>query len=230
MGVSKTPLSGSNPDSPANQMTLITLNFIHGRPGCGKDTQADLLTMVTPHSLKASGIYRGAYTKQGQFARYHDLVAPFIKPLGQGIDMPAKTVNFILKDIVKRGRADGFSSFFICGLLRATSHKEAIDQWLTQTPEVSARHIYLATSEGKALAQSQSRNQRIDDAPLLMQARLSRFRSNSLPMLQSLEDEGRLTIVKADREIHLIHQELLAIIDPERQPLEFGMIARKEVV
>ena len=210
-------------------MALITLNFIHGRPGSGKDTQADLLTKITPHALKVSGIYRSAYTKQGPFERYHDLVAPYIKPLGLGIDMPAKTVSFILQDIVKRGRADGFSSFFICGLLRATSHKEAVDQWLNQNPEVSARHIYLANSEGKALAQSQSRGQRIDDTQQLMKARLSRFRTNSLPMLKSLEDEGRLIIVRADREIHLIHQELLAIIDPERHPLEFGLIARKEI-
>ncbi len=189
---------------------MITINFLHGRPAVGKDTQADLLTQKIPSSIKISGVYRSAFTQEGPYAKYYHLVAPYIKPLGQGIDIPGLAVSKILKDIVENKTAEGISTFIVCGLLRTVDHKKAIDMWLAnESKGIKSVHIYLTTTEGRALDHAHTRRsnyspsglQRPDDTDELMATRLLRYKQNTLPMLKQLHDEGRLSIIRADRSI-----------------------------
>ena len=118
-------------------MSAITLDFLHGRPACGKDTQANLLLLDIAHSSKVSGVYRSAFTQTGSYTKYHDLVKPYIKPLGQGIDIPGKVVADILADIIKNAREQGITTLLICGLLRTPDHKKAIDELLKGDHELT---------------------------------------------------------------------------------------------
>jgi len=216
----------------------MTLNFIHGRPACGKDTQVDMLTRTIPHSAKVSGVYRSAFTQKGQYAKYHEVVAPYIKPIGQGIDIPGKVVADIFEGIILDNKKRGIDTLFICGLPRTVDHKRAIDVFLETYHELNSKHIYLAAGENRSLLQatirlkvdSKNGGGRIDDSVELMRARLARYRKDTLPMLKEIEQEGKLNIIRADCSIEEIHSRLKELLLPQSispESLSFNIQSRK---
>ena len=89
-------------------------------------------------------------------------------------------------------------------------------------------HIYLSVPENKSLNQTQVRfendqqagQSRIDDTDLLMRARLMRFRRNTIPMLKELQKEHRLNLIRADRPINEIHNEIKKLLIPGTRHIE----------
>lgn len=185
------------------------LVFIHGRPACGKDTQADLITSILPKATKISGVYRSAFTQRGMYEKYHSLVFPYIKPLGKGINIPGQVVADILEDIVTERSQQDYELFLICGLIRTIDHKRAIEERFCSKNQINLEHIYLATYDSMAIEHAQHRlhdttkgdENRIDDQVELMQARLERYRKNTIPMLGELHDQRKLKTIRADRPI-----------------------------
>jgi len=185
------------------------LIFVHGRPACGKDTQVDLVVNSVIGAYKISGVYRSAFTRTGEYAKFHNLVAPHIKPLGKGIDIPGKVVVDILCQIVDDRSFHGDDVLFVCGLIRTVDHKRALDTFLAQKNELAIKHVYFSSPESMAIEHAQRRmeedrktgKERLDDKVELMKARLDRFKTNTIPMLKELENEKKLTIIRADRSI-----------------------------
>ena len=81
--------------------------------------------------------------------------------------------------------------------------------FLSQRNEITVKHIYFSTPESMAIEHAQRRkvenskigNERQDDKVELMKARLERFKANTIPMLKELENERKLTIIRADKSI-----------------------------
>lgn len=120
------------------------------------------------------------------------------------------------------------TTFLICGLLRTIDHKRAVDAFVSSNNELTPNHIYLATPEGKSFKQAHVRSQgdqregraRLDDDDALMQARLARYKTNTIPMLKELEREGRLHIIRADKPVDEIHSELKSLLAVDGHLLE----------
>lgn len=185
------------------------LIFVHGRPACGKDTLVDFIINSTTGTHKISGVYRSAFTRTGEYARLHDLVAPYMKPIGKGIDIPGKVVMDILHNIIDDRSSHGDEALFVCGLIRTVDHKKALDVFLSQKSEITVKHVYFSAPESMAIERAQRRmmedsksgKERQDDKVELMKARLERFKANTIPMLKELENEGKLTVIRADKSI-----------------------------
>lgn len=185
------------------------LIFIHGRPACGKDTQVDLIMKSIHSSYKISGVYRSAFTRTDEYSKFYDLVAPHMKPLGKGIDIPGKVVVDILSQIIDDRSACGDKTLFVCGLIRTIDHKRALDSFFLDKSELVVKHLYFSTPESMAIEHAQRRmvedrkkgSERQDDKVELIKARLKRFKINTIPMLRELEKEKKLTIIRADRTI-----------------------------
>lgn len=207
---------------------LKNLVFIHGRPACGKDTQSDLITASFPNSYKISGVYRSAFTQVGDYAQYHDQVSPYIKPLGKGIDIPGHAVINILNDIVESKPSNNDTVFLICGLLRTIDHKNKLYELMGDRDDLKIKHVYLSSPESMSISHAQKRmtkdreegEERTDDRIVLMQARLDRYKKNTIPMLKELQNEGRLKIIRADRPVDEVNIDIRKYLSTELSSCE----------
>lgn len=200
----------------------MIINFLHGRPACGKDSQADLLVKDILNSSKVSGVYRSAFTKLGPYAKYHEIVKPYMLPLGEGIEIPGIQVVRILEGIVEDEQTRGIETLFVCGLLRSLDHLKAVDNLFSAHEKVDFNHIYINTSQKRALEQTlirfnsdvQNGNARLDDKLDLMKRRLARFDRKVLPMLEELMKDNRLLVVDGEQPIETVNREITKLLYP----------------
>ena len=188
--------------------------MFHGKPGSGKDTQAELLASEIPNCKIISGVYRKAILNEGEFAKYHDLLNPHVLPLGKGLKVPGEVVIKIAKEIVEEGRAKGIENFIFCGLLRTPEHFKAFSNWEDQfrdQNDLDFEHIYFDLSDEECYKRSTRRlpaENRVDDSNEHFTARLTRFERNTLPEIIRLELEGKVKTVDASQNLDCVHAEL----------------------
>jgi len=201
----------------------LELLFFHGKPASGKDAQAAKLAAEFPDCGIISGVFRSAFTSTGQFAKYHDIVAPHILPLGKGIDIPGVTIAELLRNIISDNIETGKRALIVCGLLRTPSHLIETQKWLSyqREHEIASNHIYFVTTDEECLSRAKNRLKehekeglaRQDDAENLLKARLSRWHQNTKPMLNILFGEGKLNIIKANRMPLEVYKDTLKLVD-----------------
>jgi adenylate kinase family enzyme len=203
----------------------VDLIFFHGKPASGKDTQANRVIQYIPSCVKVSGVYRSTITKTGEFAKYHSMVKPYILPIGEGIDIPGQIVSQLLQSIVGDKMKEGARTIVVCGLLRTCDHLINVDKWIDSEKKFKVRthNIYYATLDGHSLIRSQVRLKemsrqdysRPEDNEPLVKARLMRYRDNTGPMLKMLLADGRLKIIRADREIEEVYRDTVNVLELE---------------
>lgn len=201
----------------------LELLFFHGKPASGKDTQAEILSSEVPTFGVVSGVFRSAFTSIGMYAKYHDIVAPHILPLGKGIDIPGLTIANLLKSIIIDNIKLGKRGLIVCGLLRTPSHLIETQKWLSTQNEfgITTNHIYFATTNELSLERAKNRrienakigNVRKDDDEFLFKARLSRWSLNTKPLLNMLLGEGELNIVKVNKTPQEVYRDTLKLVD-----------------
>lgn len=206
--------------------------FINGKGGSGKDTQAELI--LKEHREKAvristGEIYRGAKSGKGEFAKYHDLIAPYIFKVDyEGGYLPDETIVLIVKEVVLSRVEKGKEIFIFTGFPRTEPQLTMVDEMLGELGErfdISSRHVYYSLSDETSrerarfrceLARRQGESTRPDDEPESIEMRLRVFGELTEPMINRLAEEDRLITIDAEGSISGIEAETSARLSKER--------------
>lgn len=192
---------------------MLSFVFINGRPGSGKDTQANLIRESNPSALRLStgDIVRGADSQVGEYARFHSVFAPYQADSKKGGLIPDDVMLSVVNTVVEEHLANGADTFIFTGYPRTEGQLKAVDTYLKSLGErgedVNARFICFSVLEHHSIARAETRrNQAIafgedirpDDDPKTVDRRLKEYKDHTLPMLRVLAAERRLDIIKSN--------------------------------
>ena len=199
--------------------------FINGRGSSGKDTQADKIVESNPGAVKIStgDIYRGAKTEEGFYGRFYDRISPYIETVDKGGLLPDDIMLPIVGEVIDDLTREGKNTFIFTGFPRTDAQLYAVDRFLEgmkQTGEnVKATFIAYAVLEGHSRRRAESRRLsgilREDDKPDVVEKRLKVYREATLPMLQRLTKERRLTIIKSSGSISDVRERTVRALERE---------------
>lgn len=176
------------------------MDFLHGRNGAGKDTQAKLLkrTIISPGDM-----LRGAKKRVGRYAKFHDRLSHFFSESEQGTLLGDNEVMALITEDLRDYQAEGIEQFIFTGFPRTTGQLALIDQFiarLRETQPVIEHHVVYDITEATAMQRSLERKKlpvqgeapRADDEPEIILRRSRDFDNITAPMLINLEIENRL--------------------------------------
>lgn len=187
--------------------------FINGKNGADKDTQAGYIIESVPNSigLSTGDVYRSAKSEQGEYARFHPQVAPYLDLIDNHAGLlPDDVMLNIVQEIVLEKAEQGIRTFVFTGFPRTIPQLEATDTMmckLAKVYNVNASFIGLAALDEHSLQRSEQRRNnaiarglepRIDDEPSMVRKRLETYRELTEPMLHKLARENRLIVVKGN--------------------------------
>jgi adenylate kinase family enzyme len=206
--------------------------FINGKGGSGKDTQAELF--LKEHLGKAiristGEIYRGARDSKGEFAKYHNLIAPYIFKVDyEGGYLPDEMIVPIVKEVVLSRVEKGKEIFIFTGFPRTEPQLTMVDEMLGELGEkfdISSHHIYYSISDETSrerarfrceLARRRGEPTRPDDEPESIEMRLKVFRKLTETMINRLAEKDRLITIDAEGTISDIETETSTRLSKER--------------
>lgn len=190
--------------------------FINGRGSSGKDTQADILLNSVEGGIRIStgSIIRDAIQQEGEYARFHRLVQPYVEDMKRGELLPDNVIVGIVDEVVHDKTLDGYKTFIFTGFPRTIRQLNVIDELLLSQEDGTKAdficfHVSEETSRGRARIRRESylkqgREIRNDDLPDVVENRLKVYRESIEPTLIKLAGEGRLTIISAESGIEKI--------------------------
>jgi adenylate kinase family enzyme len=205
--------------------------FINGKGGSGKDTQAPkLLEFFGEKAVRISTgeIYRSARDQKGEFAEYHDCIAPYIESVDSGHYLPDHLIVFLVKDVITKKAREGKEVFVFTGFPRTEGQLGLTGEMLLDLEanyEITADYIYYSLSDELSRGRAGSRwekalaegvTPRKDDNPVTVEERLKVFKELTLPMLEHLAKEGRLMEINASGIIEDIAKETSIRLSKER--------------
>lgn len=208
----------------------LQLIFINGKGSSGKDTQAELLLKTIPNAIRIStgDIYRSAREQTGEFAKYSSLILPYVAHVDNGGYLPDELIVGIVKDVIKEKTQEGVETFVFTGFPRTESQLNWVDKMITKLSPycpLKASFLYYELSNETSRKRAAIRREqavregkpiRPDDKEEIIERRLQFFRELTLPMLQKLEQEGRLLKISAQETINEIHTETRISLGKER--------------
>ncbi len=187
--------------------------FINGRNGAGKDTQAGYILESLPNSISLSTgeIYRSAKSRQGEYARFHPQVIPYLDLIDKQAGLlPDEVMIAIVGEIVLEKAEQGIRTFVFTGFPRTIPQLEATDVMMSRLAKdynVSSNFVGLAALDEHSLQRSERRRNkaiaeghepRPDDEPSVVRKRLETYKKFTEPMLHRLAGENRLIVVKGN--------------------------------
>ena len=213
------------------QKEFLQFIFINGKGGSGKDTQADLF--LKEHAEKAvristGEIYRGARDQKGEFAEYHDCIAPYVESVDGGHYLPDHLIVFLVKDVITKKAREGKEIFIFTGFPRTEGQLNLTGEMLLDLEsnyETKTHYIYYSLSDEISRERAGARRKkamedgittRKDDDPATVEERLNVFKELTLPMLEHLKKEGKLIEIDASGTIEEISQETSVRLSKER--------------
>ncbi len=199
--------------------------FINGRGSSGKDTQADKILESNPSAVKIStgDIYRGAKTHECTYGRFYDRISPYIDTVDKGGLLPDDVMLPIVGEVIEELTKEGKDTFIFTGFPRTDAQLYAVDRFLEGIKQkgenVEAKFIAYAVLEGHSRKRAESRRLsgiiREDDKPDVVERRLKVYREATLPMLQRLVREGRLTVIKSSGSINDVRERTVRALEKE---------------
>lgn len=209
-------------------MNNLNFLFINGKGSSGKDTQADfLLDKIGESALRLStgDIYRDAKFNTGEFARFHDRLAPYINSVDGGDYIPDEVIVDIVKEILGEKIAEGKENFIFTGFPRTLPQLHLVDD-MVESLEASAIHIMFDVSDATSRERAAGRYQhcletgqtpRPEDTPEIVENRLQAYREKTYPMLLNLDQENRLLVISAEGTITDIEKETSSVLSLDRR-------------
>jgi len=191
----------------------VTFIFLHGKGGSGKDTQADLLTERLPNSIRLStgDIYRGAKSQSGEYAKFYQLVEPYIQHVDSGHFLPDDAILNMVDEVIKSKRDEGFKRFIFTGFPRTNEQLDGVDSWTNslrkEGDNVDVVNLCFAVLDEHSKERSENRRQehiqlnrevRTDDDPIAVTNKLQSYKEHTLPMLRRLVSENRIHLIRAN--------------------------------
>lgn len=200
--------------------------FICGRTCAGKDTQAENIIKVLGDKadrISTGDIYRGARNKEGEYAKYHDILAPYFKKVDKGRLVPDKIMVPLVEDTIANHSRNGKSIFIFTGFPRTKGQLKLVDE---MTKGESVKFIFYDVSEETAKSRVRERvlqdleekhRIRNEDLEEGFNNKLKEYRKKTLPILRRLRRENRLIIIDAERDVCVIEQETSARLELDRR-------------
>ncbi|OGK61159.1 hypothetical protein A3G67_01475 [Candidatus Roizmanbacteria bacterium RIFCSPLOWO2_12_FULL_40_12] len=209
------------------------LIFINGKPGAGKDTQAERVEELYPLSTTISigAILRGVEKGEGQFAHFQKLVEQEdLEKMKRGDILPPEKVLALVDAAIQEGIVDGVEAFIFTGFPRNLEQLDLLEGVLHHFEgKAESYFIDLAISDEIAETRRKFRYEeaiahherpRTDDLPETFPNRLMTYYDETQPMLDRLRGQKRLLTVNADDTIQRVFEGVRFALEgaPPRHP------------
>lgn len=184
--------------------------LILGPSGCGKGTQAKLLSeRLHLPQIGTGDLLREAYEKRTPEGLQAEIY------WRRGKWAPSKLVMSILKQ--RLDQLDCENGFILDGVPRDLDQVQMLENYLNQKHKVVTKVFHLETSDKTAVERIQHRIQttkkigepvRMDETPMAIKQRLSEYHKNILPILNYYEKKGILERINNEGSIKEVQGEI----------------------
>lgn len=190
--------------------------FFLGKSAVGKDTQAEIVEKRIPNAIRRStgDIFRSAKYNIGEFAKYHNILEPYINNVDSGGLIPDEPIVNIVNEVILEDIKAGKRTFLYTGFPRTVIQLNLIDEMIAKMSkagfEIKTDYIYYSVSDDTAKERARKRYQqelRDDDKPESFDKKLQDFYSLTKPLVQRLLIENRLIAINAEKSISEIEDE-----------------------
>lgn len=190
--------------------------FFLGKSAVGKDTQAEIVEKRIPNAIRRStgDIFRSAKYNIGEFAKYHNILEPYINNVDSGGLIPDEPIVNIVNEVILEDIKAGKRTFLYTGFPRTVIQLNLIDEMIAKMSkagfEIKTDYIYYSVSDDTAKERARKRYQqelRDDDKPESFDKKLQDFYSLTKPLVQRLLIENRLIAINAERSVSEIENE-----------------------
>jgi adenylate kinase family enzyme len=219
---------------------MSELNFIvlTGRFAAGKDTQASLLVQKigsTSEIISTGDIYRSAKAQEGEYARYHHHLAPFIEDVDiRGKLLPDSVITQIVQEVITEKIRVGKEIFLFTGFPRTVWQLRYFDGMVSNfrisnclNKEFKVRGLFIEYKIGDEITLERSRKRRDEyekrgeiprpwDSDEGVTKRISTYYRDIEPMIEKLRGEGRLITIDGTGSIESIHELTIRFIETPR--------------
>ena len=198
----------------------INFYFFCGKPGAGKDTQANILAEILPKVFKEStgDIFYSAKYKEGKYAHLHRILAPYIQLVDEkGGLIPDEPITDIVRNAVEGAINEGYRNFIFTGFPRTVRQLALVDEMLEAFRDngfdTRSEFIEIKVTNETAVERSEtrmrtaiSRGERPKDVdlPEIRQKRLNVYLEQTRPMIDLLEQESRLMVIDGEPRIEIV--------------------------
>lgn len=210
-----------------NSKESLRFVYINGKGSSGKDTQAEALLRQYggAEPISTGEIYRGARTPDGKYGKFHYLLAPYIESVDRGGFFPDEIMLEIVRQVIEDEVMNGNSFFVFTGFPRTIGQLEGVDEMtrrLSEHYEIDSAFVYLAVLDQQSRDRAANRRKeaikrgetpRPDDEADVVEKRLSTFTHKTRPLIDRLALEKRLCIVRANRSIESVTDNLLFVLE-----------------
>ncbi len=205
------------------EKTPINLIFLYGKGGAGKDTAGERLALENPGW---SIISTGDRIKQARNPNdeFHHVIAPYEYLIDEGKNLPTEVVinpenpgASIFPAFIESELKKGTDVIISTGFPRTLEQLAVLDSYLakiSETHDILQSHLYLNVSDDtvrnrirkrREIYANEGRTVRSDDADLVIERRITTFRNDTLPLVQTLLNEGRAISINAEGTIDEVH-------------------------
>lgn len=178
---------------------IKTILFV-GKPGSGKETQAELLAQKTGFSVFSTGRrfreIRKEETNLGERVR---------ETLDKGLLLPAWLASYLFQEVILK--TDPAEGLIFEGTGRALSEAELfhnVAEWLGRPYVV----LNLAISDDEAVLRQVARGRADSDTEEKVRVRLREYEKHTAPVMNFFKKQGVLTDVDGERSIEAIHEDV----------------------
>jgi adenylate kinase len=207
-------------------MSELDFIVLTGRFGAGKDTQANLLTQKfgpKAEIISTGDIYRGAKNKTGEFAKYHNHIAPFIEDIDvRGKLLPDAVMVSITKEVIEGRIGEGKNTFLFTGFPRTESQLASFDEMLDNFRKdgvVNSYFVEYKINDQTTLERARQRRAeykakglppRPEDEDKIVGKRIQTYYRDIEPMIEKLRAEGKLITIDGSLSVREIHTETVS--------------------
>ncbi len=203
--------------------------FIIGKPGAGKDTQADLLADMLPNPIQISTgeMLRNIDKGEGKYAHLQDLVDPEdLQMMHEGVLLSPEKVMGLVDAAIQDGITDGAESFLFTGFPRDTEQwnmlrgvlehfngeakTEVIELWISDETAEERRR----TRFNEAIQRGET--PRPDDTPEVFKNRMKEYAANTKPLLMKLGVRDESKRISGEGEIPKVFEGLTKALGIQR--------------
>lgn len=194
---------------------------INGQIGSGKGTLAEGLTSIIPNSQSVSygEIYRNARDSREGFQHLHNVVAPYIEEVDNGVLLPDEPTWSLLKFGIDQAKADGKQTVILDGFPRTLQQLYMLQDY-AGNDKTDFINIELNDEDARERATMRMIDSmtskgtfRRDDQSSRFKRRLENYPRHTLPVVELLKATGKLISVDGSKPKEEVLKEALSAIN-----------------
>ncbi len=221
----KTEVPGSIPGAPIStnmqKITSITIVFFTGKPACGKNTQAKLLSKkldfeVITTSEEIKNFINSFKKKYLKIGKIRINIQKQKKIMEKGKLASYRLVSYIILNVLKKKIKEKKNIIF-AGSPRSLFEAKTYLNFLKNFQNVKILFFYLKISDKTAIKRALGRKEkRPDDNLKSVKLRLKVFKKEIKPMLDWLKKRKLLIEINGEKSQNEVHKDVLKYIQNEK--------------